>query len=274
MATPINNTASSTYTLSGSDDPSTITSNTMTVELNQSGGITLTKTASPTTFGAGDIITYTVKITNSGSQFFNGVRIIDDLGGGNMAYVVGSASLTAGSTTYPVSPVATSPLTFTLQELNVDQSMTLTYKAQVFFSIPGSLTSITNTVQGIGYTASGTVTGFASSTITKKNSSSLTIVKSASLLTVVPNQSFTYYITLSNSNSMVANVSNITDQLPANFNLTSVKLQIGSGSQTTLPSSSYTLSGSNLFVVPSATGPVITVPANGTTVLSITGYFS
>jgi len=271
---PISNSAEATYTLVGEDVPETVTSNEVVVNFTAGGSISLTKTASPTTFRAGDIITYTINITNTGSTNFNGVRIIDNLGNNNLAYVIGSGSLTFGSLTYPVTPVATNPLTFTLQELESGQSMTLTYKSQVIFNLSPSVTSITNSVQGIGYTDDGTVTNTTSSTITKKNSSSLEIVKSASATDVNPQMSFSYFITLTNNNTALARVSNITDQLPANFNLVGVKLKIGDGADTAIPAGGYTVSASNLFTIPSATGPTITVPENGQTVLTLYGFFS
>lgn len=129
-------------------------------------GLTITKTSSSPTFSVGEIITYTIQISNTSDINLSGVRIIDDLGGMKTAYVVGSGKLTYGSNTYPVWPIATSPLTFTLQELGSGESMTLEYKCQVIFNLPSYINSITNTVQGIGY-LTGTITGSASSTITR-----------------------------------------------------------------------------------------------------------
>ena len=129
-------------------------------------GLSITKSSSSSTFSVGEIITYTIQITNTSEFNLDGVRIIDDLGGMKTAYVIGSGKLTYGTNTYPVWPIATSPLTFTLQELGSGESMTLTYKCQVIFNLPSSVNSITNTAQGIGY-LSGTITGSDSATITR-----------------------------------------------------------------------------------------------------------
>jgi len=274
MATPINNTAGATYQFSGGTEVLTATSNENVVVLQESSGLTITKTANPSTFLTGDIITYTVRITNNSSSYFNGVRIIDDLGGGALAYVVGSGSLTTSTQTYPVTPVAVSPLTFTLQQLAVGASMTLTYRSQVVFNLPSTTTSITNNVRGIGYTASGTIVGSDSETIVKKNSLSLDISKTASETEVMPNQSFSYYITLNNLNTVDAIILSITDQLPSNFTLTGVSLKIGTGSTTNLNATDYTLTTGNLFTLPSSSGPFVTVPAGGSTVVTLTGYFN
>lgn len=274
MATTINNEASTTYQLTGSSETATVSSNVNSIVLEDAQGLTITKTGTPTEFVAGDIITYTVDITNNSASFLTGVRVIDNIGGGNLAYVIGSATLTTSSLTYSVAPVATNPLTFTLQQLNVGASMTLTYRCQVIFNLPVSVTSITNSVQGIGYTSTGTINGFSSFTIQKKSSGDFLLAKSASQTEVFPNQVFSYHLTLTNSNSENATALETTDQLPADFVITSVSLKIGSGSTTTLSSSDYILSSGNLLTIPSSVGPMVTVPANGNTVITVTGYFN
>jgi len=274
MATTITNDAEATYQFDGSSDTLSTMSNINSIVLQDNTGLTLTKVASPTEFLAGDIITYTITITNNSSKFLNGVRIIDNLGGGNLAYVLGSGRLTIGSLTYAVNPIATNPLTFTLQQLGVGATMTLTYRAQVIFNLPNSVASITNTIQGIGYTSTGTITGGTSATIQKKNSVSISLAKSSSTSSVFENVPFDYFLLLTNNNNVQATVENIVDQLPTNFVLQSVRLRIGNGAETTLNATDYTLTTGNLFTIPSASGPTITVPANGTTRVTITGYFS
>lgn len=272
MATIMNN---ATATYSGTDSiERTISSNDLDITYNTSSGISVVKTASPTTFSVGSIVTFTIKITNTSSTYFTGVRIIDNLGSGNLAYVSSSARLSTSTQTYAVSPIATSPLTFTLQQLGVGASMTLSYKAQVVFNLPSSVSEITNSVEGIGYTASGTVTGFSNSTITRNSTSTVELSKSASASTVVPNQTFTYYLSITNGESSAITVSNITDSLPSAFTLSSLKIKVGTGSEQTLETSDFTLSPSNELVVSKNNGSDINVPANGTTVLSITGYLS
>lgn len=273
MAT-IMNSATATYTLPSDTTGRTIVSNDLAITYNTSNGITLTKTATPETFSAGSIITYTIKITNTSSTYFTGVRIIDNLANGNLAYVLSSASLTTSTQTYSVTPIATSPLTFTLQQLGVGATMTLTYRAQVLFNLSSSITELNNTVEGIGYTSSGTVSGFANATITRNSTTTIEISKSATKTSVVPNQNFTYNITISNGENETATITNITDELPTAFTLTGVQINIGTGATRTLDSSDYTLSASNELVVSSVNGSDITVPANGSTILSINGYLS
>lgn len=272
MSETINNSATTVYSLNG--ESSTATSNVLPINLTTDGGLTITKTSDKETFSAGEIITYTVTITNSSSSYLNGVRIIDNLGGNNLAYVLSSARLATSTTSYAVTPIATNPLTFTLQQLSSGATMTLTYKAQVIFNLPSTVSMITNTVQGIGYPYSGTITGYANNTIEKKTESSFTVTKSSSLTDVTTNQSFNYYITLTNNTSSEASVTSITDQLPSNFVPTGGTIKVGSNSTVTLTSSDYTLSSGNELVVTSVGGSPITVPANSSTILTITGSFS
>ncbi len=275
MPTTINNQAEGKYQFEGSSATNTVNSNISSIVLEDGQGLEIVKTANPTTFLAGDIINYTVRITNNSSSWLSGVRIIDNLGGGNLAYVTGSGSLNTLSTTYPVTPVATNPLTFTLQELNPGQTMTLSYRSQVIFNLPSSVESITNNVQGIGYTSTGTINGFDSSTIQKKNSvGGVSMSKSPSTTSVLPNEPFNYFITLTNSSSMVSNISTITDQLPSNYVLTGATLRVGSGSPITLLPSDYTLGSGNLLTVSSAGGSLISIPAGSNVVLTLTGYFN
>ena len=273
MSQTINNSASTVYTLGG-EPSSTATSNVLPINYTSSGGLILTKTSDKNTFSAGDIITYTITIKNNSSSYLNGVRIIDNLGGNNLAYVLSSASLSTGSGSYPVNPISTNPLTFTLQQLAVGATMTLTYKAQVFFNLPPTVSLITNTVQGIGYPYSGTITAYANNTIQKKTESDFSITKSSNLTDVSSGQSFNYYITLKNNTSSAASISSITDDLPNNYNLTSARIKIGNNPAVTLIGTDYTLSPNNLLNVTSVGGSNITVPANSSTILTLTGNFS
>lgn len=274
MPTTVTNSTSTEYQFSGSSDVLTTQSNVHDVILQDPTGITLSKTSNTNSFVVGQIITYTVEITNNSSQFFNGVRIIDNLGGGNLAYVLGSATLTVGSLTYPVTPISTNPLTFTLQELNVGSTMILRYNCQVIFNLPSSVNNITNTVQGIGYTSTGTITGFATNTISRNSSQELEISKGSTLSSVLPNQVFSYLITITNNTSTSATLNTITDQLPGNFVITNISVKVGTNPTINLSESDYVLSSTNNLTIPSPTGPILTVPSNGETLITITGYLT
>lgn len=272
MAEIINNSASTVYTINGVTN--TANSNVLPVSYESNSGLVLTKTSNTDTFSVGEIINYEIIIKNASSSYLNGVRIIDDLGGGNLAYVLSSANLTVGGLTYPVTPISTNPLTFTLQQLGVGESMKLSYNAQVIFNLPPSVSLITNSVTGIGYPYSGTIKGYTSNTIQKKTDVDFTFTKSSNVTEVGSNQNFSYFLTLENNTSSPATISSITDNLPSNYNLTSVSLKIGSGPEIVLSGTDYLISLSNVLTIPSPSGPFISVPSNGTSVITLTGYFS
>ncbi|MBQ8451854.1 MAG: DUF11 domain-containing protein [Clostridia bacterium] len=272
MAEIINNTASASYNSTGSSD-SVVNSNNVSVSLERNLGLTVTKTNNPSTFLPGDIISYSVTITNTSSSYLTGVRIVDDLGGMNLAYVVGSAKLSTSTQTYSVSPVVTSPLTFTLQQLSVGGSMTLTYNAQVIFNLPSSVGSITNNVRAIGYTSSGTVNGVANSTILKKNELGVSLKKSVSKTELVLSESFDYILTLSNNSGIEINGVVLTDNLPSNFVLTGVQFLNAFGQRENLSSSDYSLLG-NTLTVSMINGVEITLVSGSNLTIYIVGYFN
>ena len=242
---------------------------------------------------------YTVYAPSTrGSSYYYQVYTIASVEGYNSGASASSSNLYAnrlpntpsagGSTTLP-STGGTVNFTASSDGDPDGQSVTLYYA----FSANGTRTKYTGTVSrsitstttfyvwahdGLEYssnyaTATGTVNGFANETIQKKTSADFSVNKSASESTLGPNQAFNYYITLTNNTANEATVSSITDQLPANYTLISVKVKIGSGTETTLSSSDYELSGQEL-TIPSGSGPSITVPAEGTTLVTLTGYFS
>ena len=102
----------------------------------------------------------------------------------------------------------------------------------------------------------------------------MSISKTSSVSEVFPNQTFDYVLSLTNNSDTDAVAISTTDQLPSNFVVTSVSLRIGSGSTMILDGTDYTLSSSNLLPIPSLTGPIVSVPAGGASVITISGYFS
>ena len=69
MATTITNQSSTTYQFTGSTDTLTTTSNINQVVLEDFQGLSITKTSSVREFSAGEIITYTIRITNNSSHY-------------------------------------------------------------------------------------------------------------------------------------------------------------------------------------------------------------
>ena len=272
MAT-ITNHGTATYQLENGGEIMTVSSNENQLTLNNSSGLTIVKSSSQDTFLPGEIITYTIQITNNSNQYLTGVRIIDNLADNNLAYVLGSGKLTIGTLTYPVAPISTTPLTFTLQQLNVGQTMALTYDAQVIFNLPSSISSLTNTVEGIGYTSTGTIYGFDNNTIQKKTNSEVSLNKDASRNSVFPMQNLNYSLTLSNGTSTNIAYATLQDRLPSNFVVTAVYLRTSGSSNIQLSPNDYTIDGTNLITISSVNGANISVPAGSTATATISGYF-
>ena len=275
----IMNTATVNFSFAGSTEDYSETSNITTINVREENGLLIEKTAQVSTYAPGSIITYVLDIENTGTNNFTGVRITDDLSGqGYLYYVLGSAILYYNGEAQSPQIVSTDPLVFTLPPLASGESMVLSYSAQVSFSLPQSINYITNTANGIGYTTSGEVGGSGSAIIHRSEAANLSITKSSSENQVNVGESFNYYITLNNSGDTVANVNSITDSFQEYFVINTVSLKIGSGPNTTLLNTDYTIDSTNTLTVPSNSGPTITVPAassggNGTTVITVNGYF-
>lgn len=278
MSEEVMNTSTVNYSFSGSGVVYSGLSNISNVTLKDENSLIITKEAQSSSFIPGETLTYVLTISNGGSSYFTGVRIVDDLGGnGQLSYIQGSAMLYYYSQYIRPEIASTNPLTFTLSPLSPGQTMILTYSCKVSSSLPGSVLSITNSVVGTGYTYNDKVTTTASCEVQRSSMSELSIVKSATASSVSPGEVFSYNITLTNQSSTQANVSSVTDSLPSNFVVSSVKLKVGNGGQVLLNASDYILDQSNNFTLPSNTGPQVIVPAYSTggagqTVVTITGY--
>jgi uncharacterized repeat protein (TIGR01451 family) len=80
--------------------------------------------------------TYTLKVSNTGKQYFNKIEIHDVLPGG-FTYVAGSSILDADSISDPTENVATKELVWTIDEvLAQDTSKTLVYKVNINSDLP------------------------------------------------------------------------------------------------------------------------------------------
>lgn len=274
MARNVTNQSTVTYTYAGSGVQHTASSNVNTVTVRDTAGLNIVKYTQTESWLPGDIITYSVNINNVGSYYFTGVRITDDRGGGHLTYIPGSAMLYIGGQMLAAQVASTIPLVFTLSPLPAGEMMILTYSMQVSSSIPSSVTSITNIVDGIGYTWDSTATAQSGSTVPRSTSANVSVAKTSSASSIDPGQMFSYIITLTNNGIVDANVGDVTDTLPVGYALGSVQLKIGSGPTTTLSPTDYILDPSNNFTVPSLTGPTITVPAGGQTVVTLTGHMT
>ncbi len=197
-------------TLSYND--TTTNSNIVTGELVEV--LTATKTAIPTTYRAGDRITYIVSIQNSGATAVTGVEISDNLG----EYAFGNATVVPlsyvdGTVRYYVNgeitatPVVTAgpPLVISGITVPANGNALIIYQADANAFAPLDTTSaVTNTAT---ITGAGLVNAvIATATVTADNTANLSITKSLSPETVTENGELTYTFIIQNTGNTAVTV--------------------------------------------------------------------
>lgn len=168
--------------------------------------ITATKTATPSTYRAGEIVTYVVTLLNSGTATVGGLTVTDDLG----QYTAGEQTLVPldyieDSVRYFVNGVPQAnpaaeggaPLVISGLSVPAGGNATLVYRARANGYAPLSPESeITNTVNVTGNGIVNPVT--ATETITSEDSAELSITKSVTPATVTENGQLTYTFVIEN----------------------------------------------------------------------------
>ena len=175
------------------------------------GVVTATKTATPSTYGQGDTITYVVNLFNSSASAVSGLSISDDLGSytsGSLTlvpldYVDGSVRYFADGVLEPTpTPDSTSPLVISGISIPANGSATIVYQVIANSYAPlGVGSSITNTVTVSGGGIVEPVTTIA--TITAADGAELSITKSVSPTTVSESGLLTYTFVISNNGNTV-----------------------------------------------------------------------
>ena len=217
-------------------------------------GLTIDKTASTPTATPGQVITYTITITDSGQTSYTGAVVTD-----NLASVIddatynNDAATTAGTVSY------TSPnLTWT-GNLSPGDSATVTYSVQVNNPDTGD-TTLTNTVTSSAQGSncqSGSTDPRCSLTITLVNAATLTFTNTANVTAVAQGGTVSYTVTIANSG--LSSYSGAAFTLPLS----------GVLDDATYNNDAATTAGTVLFTSPNLTWAG-TVPASG----SVTVTFS
>lgn len=184
--------------LGGAITNSNITSSEIT------SGLSLTKTAATSEYGAGEGITYVVSIVNSGLNDYNGVTLSDDLGKFTigiqeitpLTYVNGSILFYLDGVLQPA-PAAVAGDTLEIGPFNIPAgaNVTVIYEATANGTAPlGAGASITNTVTLGG----GSCELSDSATVPTRDEPRLTIAKSVCPETVTCAGEITYTIVIQN----------------------------------------------------------------------------
>jgi uncharacterized repeat protein (TIGR01451 family) len=233
-----------TYTITGGNVFSAAVGAPITTTVASTASLVITKTASPDPVQAGDLLTYTITITNDaatsrGPAF--SVIISDTLPGEvitQSAGFVGPATGVVTDTTNPILWELSNPLA-------VGASVQVTVTVRVTSPLlPGF---ITNT-----FAASARNAALVSDTITTEVTSTniITLSKSVTPTLVVPGGTVTYTITLTNSGNSMATI-NLTDVLHPDFSP-----PVYNQSGLSLPGRTLSTSGTVTTAVFTATAPI------------------
>lgn len=188
----------------------TTASNTVTGEL--IGALTLEKTALAGSYAAGDSITYTISLVNSGSAALDGLTLTDDLGsfssGGAelqpLTYADGTAALFINGLPQAAPTVtADDGLVFTGISVPAGGNALIIYEAEVNSFAPLAAGSeIENTVTASGAQLQNPVS--ASENVAVSSEPQLSVIKSMYPLTVLENGALTYTFVIENTGSAPA----------------------------------------------------------------------
>ncbi|MBR6531662.1 MAG: DUF11 domain-containing protein [Clostridia bacterium] len=267
----------------------TVNSNIVTGEIVEV--VSATKTALSGNYGTGDIVSYAVNITNTGTQAFNGLTVTDDLGAYTfdgttlvpLTYVDGSVRYFVDGVLQPAPTVTDGP-PLTISGINVPTggNATVIYSARVNEFAPlGTDATITNTATVTGGGISADIT--AQATIPAETGTDLTITKALNPTTVVDNGQLTYTFVISNTGTdavVATDDAIITDTFDPIIDITNVTFNgtpwtegtnytydEATGLFTTLPGQ-ITVPAAT-FTQDPTTGAFITTP--GTATLTVTG---
>lgn len=281
MPTILNNQANITYDYTGAASSESAESNSVATTLLDEYSMIAAKTALSSNFRPGDNITYAIRLENNGRGDLYNLQITDNLGS-----TTTSKPLTFSNAILYVNnnPTAITPTT------NADNSITfqvpspfssgdvaiLVYNANVNRELSSDVSSITNTaaITANGGSATGpavTVDPDVSATVNVTNYAQLFISKQSDKDTITSGDSLTYTFTINNTGNQQANNVVLTDKLPENFTINQISVTSG-GNTTIYQPSEYNLdSATNTLTLPNSSGTAISVPANSSATVQITG---
>lgn len=269
MAT-INNSASATYGY-GRDIQDSAVSNVATANLIEQFSLSGVKRVQNTSFRPGEILSYYITATNTGTDSLYNLTIVDDLGGAGtpLTFVDGSAYVSINGTISSIIPTSVSPLTFTIGSvIGAGDIVTVDFLVRVNSAISSEVDEITNTstITANEGSATGpilTLSPNPSVTILREEYASVTITKSVSETNISEGEQFFYTLELENSGNLPATGVVITDVLPEGFEISSIT-STTNGVTTTFLTSDYTVDPTtNTLTLPTNPDVEITVPAFG-----------
>ncbi len=285
MATNLLNRAQLSYSRNG--ETATVLSNQTSTTLADEYVIDITKTAVTDTVRPGGNASYVVRVENTGAGTLYNVSVTDNLGTqpGTMtaplAYVADSAIFYINGAEVTGTDTATATdVKFTVTEpLAPGDNLVIVYAATLD---DNQMDSVENTVTAFansGSAAGALISDTATATITPESFASIAIVKAASATSVISGDELTYTFTMVNTGGEAVEAISLVDELPTEFNVTSVSYTVD-GVTTPVASSDYSIAPPNTLTLPSISSslqiPVAaaTSAGPGVTIITVTGTVS
>jgi uncharacterized repeat protein (TIGR01451 family) len=270
-ATPNGTTITNTATVASTttDPVPGNNSATATTTANQQADLSITKTDSPDPVFAGNNITYTVTLTNSGPGTASTVTVTDAVPT-NTTFV--SASVTTGTGWTPSTPSVggTGNVVFSKAAVANGETAVFSIVVKVTSSVANG-TTISNTATAASTTADPTPgDNSATATTTVATQADVSITKTDSPDPVVAGNNITYTITVTNNGPSDASTVNWSDTLPAGTTFVSLSAVGGWTPSTPAVGSGGVVSASTTTLAPGSAVFTLVVKvtanvANGTT---------
>ena len=273
MSKTLTNQAQVSFSFNGSTETRTNYSNIVTSNVKESYDFSAEKTANVDCFKAGDRVTYSIHIVNDGCGCLGSFTINDDFCSEDYAtFVTGSGVLMINGSMTSITPTDLTPLTFVISNnLNKNSELVLQYSVDINQNISSEVDEIKNTAtitacpcnpcESInGNKASYCVTKIVSHTLPKCEYAEVLITKAVSNDNVCCEDELDYIITLTNTGNVDATNVIVSDSLPEEFKLMSIRME-NNGDFYTFSPDEYTLSAANYLTLPNATGTRILVPS-------------
>lgn len=286
MATQISNVASATYGY-GRDGQDSATSNVAVANLLDQFSVVGSKNIQNPNFRPGEILSYYITATNTGTDSLFNLTFSDDLGGTGtpLSFIDGSAYLSYNGVISPIIPTSVNPLTFSIPNaFGPGDIVSVDFLVRVSPSIPTDVVDIVNTStitanEGSSTGPLFTLTPSPTATVSRAEYAEITITKSVSTETITEGVPFSYTLELENSGNLPATGVVITDVLPNGFTINSIT-STTNGVTTTFSNTDYTYdTTTNTLTLPTNPDVEITVPATtnggvGLTTIVITGQIN
>ncbi len=187
----------------------------------------VTKTANVSTLHAGEQVTYTLTVSNPGSNTATNVVVTDDLPDD---FVITSATATGGGTVVQTGNAA-GEVTVSYASLTAGQSETIT----IIATVPAARAAAAAITNSASVTADGTDSNTANNTdsvdVAVTRSAVLTITKTDTPDPVAVGAALTYTILVTNTGPSTANNVAISDTIPAGLTVNSVTTTAGTASE-------------------------------------------